>query len=704
MRKLTLIIAGMALIAAACTNKEKPENMTNPLLLEFNTPFEVPSFDLISLSDYAPAIREAIAVHANEINEIVNNRKSPDFINTVVAYERSGSLLSRVNSVFDNLNSSLTSDEMQKIAEELSPLLTSHQDEIRMNEKLFERIKAVYSTRESLNLSKEDSMLLENTYIYFVRGGADLSPEKKEKLKKINEELSLLTLKYGQNVLSEINAYKMVVDNKADLAGLPEAVVAEAGEAAKEAGLSDKWVFTVQKPSLIPFLTYLDKRELREKLFKAYINLANNGNEADNKAVIGKIVNLRVEKANLLGYPSHAAFVLERNMAKTPEKVMGFLDELWTKSLPVAKSEATNLQQLIKKEGQSFKLEAWDWWYYSEKLRKAKYDIDEEEMRPYFSLEKVRDGAFDVATKLWGITFVERKDIPVYHEDVQAFEVKDTDGSHLGVLYMDFYPRSSKRSGAWMSEFRAQEVLNGKNIRPIVTTNFNFSKPSGDKPALLSYDEVETLFHEFGHALQGLLSQCSYTSLSGTSVRRDFVELCSQVMENWASEPEVLKSFAKHHQSGEVIPDGLLQKMDDSKYFNQGFVTVEYLSAALLDMNYHMLSNVTDIDVTAFENEALTKAGLIPEIVVRYRSTYFSHIFSGGYSSGYYAYIWAEVLDSDAFEAFSETGDIFNKERALSFRKNILEKGGTADPMELYVSFRGKEPGIEPLLRKRGLL
>jgi len=703
-RKLTLIIAGMALIAAACTNKEKPENMTNPLLLEFNTPFEVPSFDLISLSDYAPAIREAIAVHANEINEIVNNRKSPDFINTVVAYERSGSLLSRVNSVFDNLNSSLTSDEMQKIAEELSPLLTSHQDEIRMNEKLFERIKAVYSTRESLNLSKEDSMLLENTYIYFVRGGADLSPEKKEKLKKINEELSLLTLKYGQNVLSEINAYKMVVDNKADLAGLPEAVVAEAGEAAKEAGLSDKWVFTVQKPSLIPFLTYLDKRELREKLFKAYINLANNGNEADNKAVIGKIVNLRVEKANLLGYPSHAAFVLERNMAKTPEKVMGFLDELWTKSLPVAKSEATNLQQLIKKEGQSFKLEAWDWWYYSEKLRKAKYDIDEEEMRPYFSLEKVRDGAFDVATKLWGITFVERKDIPVYHEDVQAFEVKDTDGSHLGVLYMDFYPRSSKRSGAWMSEFRAQEVLNGKNIRPIVTTNFNFSKPSGDKPALLSYDEVETLFHEFGHALQGLLSQCSYTSLSGTSVRRDFVELCSQVMENWASEPEVLKSFAKHHQSGEVIPDGLLQKMDDSKYFNQGFVTVEYLSAALLDMNYHMLSNVTDIDVTAFENEALTKAGLIPEIVVRYRSTYFSHIFSGGYSSGYYAYIWAEVLDSDAFEAFSETGDIFNKERALSFRKNILEKGGTADPMELYVSFRGKEPGIEPLLRKRGLL
>ncbi len=694
----------MAFFAAACTNKEKPENMTNPLLLEYNTPFEVPPFDLIGLSDYAPAIREAIKVHSGEIDEIVNNRKSPDFMNTVVAYERSGSLLSRVNSVFDNLNSSLTSDEMQKIAEELSPLLTSHQDEIRMNEKLFERIKAVYSTKETLNLSKEDSMLLENTYVYFVRGGADLSPENKEKLKKINEELSLLSLKFGQNVLSEINTYKMVVDNKADLAGLPEAVVTGAAEAAEEAGLSDKWVFTVHKPSLIPFLTYSDKRELREKLFKAYINLANNDNATDNKAVIMKIANLRVEKANLLGYPSHAAFVLERNMAKTPGKVMDFLDELWTKSLPVAKLEASSLQQLIKKEGHDFKLEAWDWWYYSEKLRKEKYDIDEEEMRPYFSLEKVRNGAFDVATNLWGITFVERKDIPVYHEDVQAFEVKDTDGTHLGVLYMDFYPRSSKRSGAWMSEFRAQKVLDGQNIRPVVTTNFNFSKPSGDKPALLSYEEVETLFHEFGHALQGLLSQCTYTSLSGTSVRRDFVELCSQVMENWASEPEVLKSFAKHYQTGEVIPDALLQKMDDSKYFNQGFVTVEYLSASLLDMNYHMLTSLSDIDVTAFENEAMTKAGLIPEIVVRYRSTYFNHIFSGGYSSGYYAYIWAEVLDSDAFEAFSETGDIFNKERASSFRKNILEKGGTADPMELYVSFRGKEPGIEPLLKKRGLL
>ncbi len=683
---------------------ENQEKMKNPLLQEFNTPFEVPPFDRISITDYAPAIRKAIVIQKEEIEKIINNRKSPDFKNTIIAYEQSGSLLSRVNSVFNNMNSSLTSDEMQKIAQELSPELSAHRDEIKMNEKLFSRIKEVYSVKETLKLSIEDSMLLEETYAYFVRGGANLSPEKKEQLKKINEELALLSLKFGQNVLSEINNFKLVIDRKADLAGLPETVISGASETAAEKGLAGKWVFTVHKPSLIPFLTYSDKRELREKLFNAYINLANNGNEFDNKEIIEKIVNLRIDKASILGYTSHAAFVLEQNMAKTPEKVMTFLDELWTKSLPVATLEAASLQELIKKEGSGYKLQPWDWWYYSEKLRKAKYDIDEEEMRPYFSLEKVRNGAFDVATRLWGITFSVRNDIPVYQEDVQVYEVKDTDGSHLGILYMDFFPRASKRSGAWMSEFRAQEFRDHKDIRPVVTTNFNFSKPTGNKPALLSYEEVETLFHEFGHALQGLLSRCTYSSLSGTSVRRDFVELCSQVMENWASEPEVLRSFARHYETGEEIPSELLRKMDESKYFNQGFVTVEYLSAALLDMNYHILTSPSEINVPAFENEAMSNAGLIPEIVVRYRSTYFNHIFSGGYSAGYYAYIWAEVLDSDAFEAFVETGNIFDRETALAFRKNILEKGGTVDPMKLYVNFRGKEPGIESLLRKRGLL
>ena len=704
MKKIFILSITLVFLAGSCNTTEKSDTMKNPLLQEFNTPFGVPPFNEIVISDYAPAIREALKVHNDEIEKILSSKKNPDFENTILAYEKSGSLLSKVNNVFDNLNSSLTSEEMQNIAEELSPELSAHFDAIRMNEKLFARIKEVYANREKLNLGDEDSMLLADTYIYFVRGGANLSPENKEKLKKINEELSISNLKFGQNVLSEINNFRLVIEEKSDLAGLPENIILGAAETANEEGLNGKWVFTVQKPSLIPFLTYADKRELREKLFKGYINLGTNGNEFDNKELIKRIVNLRIEKANLLGYPSHADFILERNMAKTPGKVLDFLNEIWDKALPVAKLEAQGLQELIKKEGKSFKLEAWDWWYYSEKLRKVKYDIDEEEMRPYFALENVRNGAFDVAGKLWGITFTERNDIPVYQEDVQVFEVKDGDGSHLGVLYMDFFPRASKRSGAWMSEFRSQEIRDGKDIRPIVTTNFNFSKPSGDQPALLSYEEVETLFHEFGHALQGLLTRCTYSSLSGTSVRRDFVELCSQVMENWASEPEVLKSFAKHYKTGEAIPQELLRKMDESKYFNQGFVTVEYISAALLDLDYHILTSPSDFDVDTFENKSMTRIGLIPEIVVRYRSTYFNHIFSGGYSAGYYAYLWAEVLDSDAFEAFVETGNIFDKETAIAFRKNILEKGGTGDPMKLYVNFRGKEPGIEPLLKKRGLL
>jgi peptidyl-dipeptidase Dcp len=694
----------MSLLAGSCANKENKENMNNPLLQEFKTPFEVPPFNNLSLADYAPAIREAIKIHDKEIADIVENRSNPDFKNTIVAYEQSGSLLSKVNNIFDNLNSSLTSEEMQKIAEELSPELSAHSDAIKMNPALFEKVKKVYSSRVTLKLGMEDSMLLEETYKYFVRGGANLSQEDKEKLKKINEELSLSTLKYSQNVLSDINNFKLVIDKKEDLAGLPDAVISGAAERATEDGLVGKWVFSVQKPSLIPFLIYSDKRELREKLFKGYINLGNNGNDFDNKVLVNKIVNLRVEKAKLLGYPSHAAFILEDNMAKTPEKVMNFLNDLWSKSLPVAAKEAASLQELINSGGKSFKLEAWDWWYYSEKLRKAKYDIDEAEIRPYFTLEKVRNGAFDVATKLWGITFTERKDLPVYQEDVQAYEIKDVDGSHLGILYMDFYTRESKRSGAWMSEFRAQEVKDGKDIRPVITTNFNFSKPTGDQPTLLSFEEVETLFHEFGHSLQGMLSRCNYTSLSGTSVKRDFVELCSQIMENWAGEPEVLKTFAFHYKTGEVIPASLLKKMNESRYFNQGFVTVEYLSAALLDMDYHIITTPMDIDVNSFEKNAMDKAGLIPEIIVRYRSTYFNHIFSGGYSAGYYSYIWAEVLDADAFDAFRETGNIFDRETAIAFRKNILEKGGTNDPMKLYVSFRGKEPGIEPLLRRRGLL
>jgi len=678
--------------------------MKNPLLSEFQTPFGVPPFDQIKTDDYIPGTREAMKIHNDEIEQIIKDRKAPDFQNTIVALERSGALLNQVQSVFHNLNSSLTSDTMQEIDQVLAPEVTAHFDAIRLNADLFTRVKAVYDKIGTLSLSKEDSMLLDDTYKYFVRGGALLSETDKEKVKTINKDLAELSVKFSQNVLGETNKYKMVIDNKEDLSGLPEAAISAAAEAARQAGMEGKWVFTVQKPSMIPFLTYADNRKLREQLHKAYINLANNGNEFDNKEINARMIALRAERAAILGYKTHADYVLEKNMAKTPEKVYDFLNQIWTKALPVARKEASDLQKLIYKEGGKFKLEHWDWWYYAEKLRKLNYDIDEEATRPYFVLQNARNGAFDVANKLWGLRFEERKDIPKYHEDVQVFEVKNSDGSHLGILYMDFFTRASKRAGAWMSEFRSQEVIDGKDIRPVVTTNFNFSKPAGDKPALLSYEEVETIFHEFGHALQGLMSKCTYRSLSGTSVPRDFVELCSQVMENWAAEPEVLKSFAKHYKTGEVIPESLLKKLDESKYFNQGFVTVEYMSASLLDMDYHTLTPPAIVVLPDFEKASLEKMGLIPEIIVRYRTTYFSHIFSHDYSAGYYSYIWAEVLDSDAFQAFKEKGNLFDKATADAFRKNIFESGHTDDPMNLYVAFRGKEPEITPMLVKRGLV
>lgn len=678
--------------------------MKNPLLSEFKTPFGVPPFDEIKNEDFIPAAHEAMRMHDSEISAITENKEAANFGNTIIALETSGAALDQVLNVFYNLNSSLTSDELQKIAQDLSPELSAHSDAISMNEDLFKRVKAVYEKREELNNSPEDSMLLEETYKSFIRGGANLNEADKKKLSGINEEISLLSLRFGQNVLAEINDFQMIIDNEENLAGLPEDVKSAAATAAAEAGETGKWLFTVQKPSLLPFLTYAENRELREKLFKGYINLGDNGNERDNKGVIQKIVNLRAQRARLLGFNTHADFILAENMAKSPDKVYTFLKKVWDPAIIVAKNEASELQGMINDEGNDFNLQAWDWWYYSEKLRKEKYALDEEMLSKYFVLENVRDGAFDVAGKLFGLSFEKLKDIPVYHPDVQTFEVKDKDGGHIGVLYMDFYPRASKRAGAWMSEFRAQHKENGKDIRPVITTNFNFTKPTGDKPALLTTDEVLTTFHEFGHALHGLLARTTYKSLSGTSVSRDFVELPSQIMENWAMEPEVLKSFAKHYETGETIPDELIQKIQESRFFNQGFTTIEYLSASLLDMKYHTLTPETaDIEVNAFEKNALEEIGLIPEIVVRYRSPYFSHIFSGGYSSGYYSYIWAEILDADAFQAFKETGNIFDPSTAASFRKNILEKGGTQDPMKLYVEFRGREPGIEPLLEKRGL-
>jgi peptidyl-dipeptidase Dcp len=609
-----------------------------------------------------------------------------------------------VANVFFNIKEAHTNDEMDKIAETVAPLLSQHNDAINLNEKLFARVKAVYEIHETLNLNQEQLRLLTETYKGFVRGGANLAPDKKEELKKINEELSLLTVKFSQNMLTETNNYQLVIDNESDLDGLPQSVISGAAEAAKEANLEGKWVFTLHKPSWIPFLTYSEKRELREKLYKAMYNRGNNNNEFDNKALINQFVNLRIRKAQLMGFENWASFILDDNMAKTPENVYDLLYKVWEPGLSRAKSEASDMQEMIDREGENFKLESWDWWYYAEKVRKEKYDLDEEQLRPYFELNNVRDGMFAVATKLFGLTFNLLENMPIFHPESEVFEVKDADGSHIGVLYMDYFPRPSKSGGAWMTNYREQQFKDGKNIRPVVSLTCNFSKPTGGKPALLSYEEVETLYHEFGHGLHGLLSQVHYKSLAGTNVARDFVELPSQIMEHWAAEPEVLKMYARHYETGEVIPQELIDKMEKSGKFNQGFVTTEFVAAGILDMDYHTLTQEIDIDVEEFEQISMDKAGLIKEIIPRYKSTYFAHIFPGGYSSGYYSYLWAEVLDADAFEAFKETGDIFNPEAAKAFRTNVLEKGGTADPMELYLKFRGKQPGIEPLLKNRGLL
>jgi peptidyl-dipeptidase Dcp len=704
MKKAVFFLIVIGLLFLSCTKQEEQETMeVNPLLSEFDTPFGVPPFDTIKEEHYLPAFKEAMGQQQQEIEEIVANPDAPTFENTIEALERSGELLRKVESIFDVLNGSMTNDKMQAVAKEAAPLRSKHQDDIRLNEKLFQRIKTVFEKKDELDLTEEQNMLLEKYYKDFIRGGADLDEEEKARLREINKERSVLTLKFGENILKEDNRFELVIENEDDLAGLPQQVITAAAEAAKERGHEGKWVFTLHKPSMIPFLQYSQRRNLREKIFKAYINRGNNDDELDNKAILSRIAELRVERAHLLGYKTHADYVLEMNMAKKPENVYQFLDKIWKPALAVAKGEAKELQEMIEKEGSSFKLQPWDWWYYAEKVKKAKYALDEEMLRPYFKLENVREGAFYVANKLYGIQFVARDDIPKYHEDASVFEVKDADGSHIGILYTDYFPRASKRGGAWMNSIRKQYRLEGKNIHPIITNNGNFARPTGGKPALISSENVLTLFHEFGHALHGLLSDCTYYRLSGTSVPRDFVELPSQIMENWAFEPEVLKVYAKHYETGEVIPQELVDKMKKAALFNQGFAAVEYLAASYLDMDWHTLTEPEELDVLEFETESLNRIGLIPEIIVRYRSPYFRHIFSGGYSAGYYSYIWAEVLDADAFEAFKETS-LFDQETALSFRKNILEKGGTEDPMKLYMRFRGAEPKVEPLLKRKGLI
>jgi len=706
MKKVLLLTTILFVLFSACKEKKETDMQnSNPLLNEFTAKYGIPPFEDIKNEHFLPAFKEAMKQQMDNINLIVSSTEEPTFENTILAFEYSGELYDKVSSVFYNILGSNTSEELQNIAQELVALETQHSSDITFNAKLFEKIKKVYDKKETLSLNSEQIVLLDEIYKDFVRSGANLPKEQQEKLHKINEELSSLTLTFDNNNLAEVNEFQLIIDNKEDLSGLPQSVVDAAAAEAKENNMEGKWLFTLHKPVLIPFLQYADNRDLREKIFKAYINLGNNNNEYDNKELVNKIINLRIEKAQLLGFDNYAQYIVDDNMAKTPEKIYEFLNSLLEKAIPIAQKEAKDLQAMIKKDGKSFKLEPWDWWYYTEKIRKERFEIDEEKVREYFVLENVVQGLFDVVKKLYNLQIKQISDVPLYHQDAVAYEVTDvTSGELIGIFYMDFYPRASKQSGAWMDSYREQFMKDGKDYRPIITTVCNFTKPSGSKPALLSLEEVSTLFHEFGHALHGLLSKCTYPSISGTNVSRDFVELPSQIMENWASEPEVIKSFAKHYQTGEVIPDELLNKIQAAGKFNQGFETVEYLSACILDLDYHTLNEKQNINTTEFENNVMKKINMPKEIVVRYRTTYFGHIFAGGYSAGYYGYIWAAVLDADAFEAFKETGNIFDQTVATAFRKNILEKGGTEDPMQLYVKFRGREPKVEPLLKRRGLI
>lgn len=706
MNKLHLLLMIPVLFLASCG----PAAEENPFLADYTTPFGVPPFDKINNSHFAPAIEKGIAQQDAEILAIVENTQAPTFENTIQALEYSGEILRKVMGVFDNLNSSLTSPELQKIEQEMAPVLSAHSDNILLNPGLFSRVKAVYEQRANLGLNDEQMHLLEETYKRFIRSGAGIPADKQERLREINQQLSILTLQFSQNVLNEVNQFKLVVENEADLAGLPPSSIASAAETAAAAGLEGKWVFTLHNPSVMPFLYNAQNRGLREVMQQAYINRGNNNNEFDNKEIIGKVINLRLERARLLGYNNHADYTLEETMVKDVPTVMNFMSQLWEAALAIAKQEAYDLQAMIDAEGNDFRLAQWDWRYYSEQVRKARYDIDEEEIRQYFELNTVRDGIFMVVQKLWGLRFTERFDVPKYHEDVQVFEVTESDGTHIGILYMDFHPRESKRGGAWMSEYRGQRIdPDGTFVHPVVTVVCNFTPPAGGQPSLLTYDEMTTFFHEFGHALHGLLSDVTFPSLAGTNVSRDFVELPSQIMENWAKEPEVMLTFARHYQTGEPMPQELMDKLKESAQFDQGFATVEFVASALLDMEYHTITEAFAEDqlkevAGIIDARTIQKYGLIPEISFRHGSTHFNHIFYWGYSSGYYSYLWSGLLDADAYEAFRETGDFFDQETAASFRKNILSKGGTKDAMEMYVDFRGREPEIGPLLRQRGLV
>ena len=672
----------------------------NPFFTQWDTPHGVPPFDKILPEHFMPAFERGMSLHEAEIDAITSNKDEATFENTILAYDNAGQMLAQAELVFGMLCAAETNDRMQALQEQAMPLLAAHRDKIRLDDKLFARVKEVYDRRAALELDAEQMRLLQKTYDSFVRAGALLGPEQKARLKEINGQLSLTAVKFGNNILAENNNF--VLELKSDeLDGLPAGIRDAAREKARQMGKGDKWVFTLHKPSLIPLLTYSTKRDLREKIYKAYLNRCNNGDEYDNKQLINDFIRLRTEKAHLLGYPSYAAYVVADEMAGTTDAVYGLLDQIWELALERAKGELSEMDTLLQKDIPGATFESWDWWYYAEKLRKQNYALDEEMLRPYFSLENVQGGIFYLANRLYGITF-QPVVVPLYHPDAVAYQVLDADGSHLGVLYFDYFPRDGKSQGAWCGNYVEQIYKDGKRVAPVVSVVCNFTRPVGNTPALLTLDETETLFHEFGHALHFLFHDVKYRGLS--EVEGDFVELPSQVMENWAFEPEMLKHYAVHYRTGEVIPKYLVDKLRKSELFNQGFATTELIAASLSDMDIHSVTEYEPFDPMAFERQALNeKRGLIPQIEPRYRYPYFSHIFDGGYSAGYYFYTWAEVLDKDTFEAFRESGDLFNKKIAADFRAKLLSRGGSEDGMSLYRAFRGADPDKRAMLRSRGL-
>ena len=695
-----LLMSTFLMTFASCgSSKQSGEN---PLLSEWKTPYGVPPFDQIRPEHFMPAFEQGMSLHDAEIAAIVENNDEATFENVILAFDNSGQMLAQTRLVFEMLCAAETNERMQAIQEQALPMLSAHADRILLNEPLFARVKEVYDRRESLGLDAEQSRLLQKTYDRFVRSGALLEGEQKERLKQINEELTRVAVRFGNNLLAENNNFTLEISDEADLDGLPAGVRDAAREKADELGRGGKWVFTLHKPSLIPFLTYASKRALREELYKAYLNRCNHGDQYDNKQLINDFIRLRTEKAHLLGYPSYAAYVVADEMAGTVSNVYALLDEVWQPALERAAKELDEMTVLLHEDLPGATFESWDWWYYAEKLRKKNYTLDEEMLRPYFSLENVQSGAFFLANRLYGITFRPIA-VPVYHEEVRAYEVLDQDETHLGVLYFDYFPRPGKSQGAWCGNYVEQVYRDGKRVAPVLSIVCNFTRPTGSTPALLTLDETKTLFHEFGHALHFLFHDVKYRGLS--EVEGDFVELPSQIMENWATEPEMLKQYAVHYRSDDVIPDHLVGRIRRSEYFNQGFNTTELVAAALTDMDIHSIEKYEPFDVEAFEHNALReRRRLMPQIEPRYRYPYFSHIFDGGYSAGYYFYVWAEVLDKDAFQAFKQSGDLFNRRLADKFRRELLARGGSEDGMSLYRAFRGADPDKTALLVARGLI